>query len=729
MKNLLKSHLTIVSLLLPLLLLLTSLAFTDEGMYPLSEIHKLDLKAKGFKIATKDLYNPQGVSLVDAIVQVGGCTGSFVSNEGLILTNHHCAFGAVQAASTAEKDYLTNGFLARNRSEEIPAKGYTCRITESYRDVSAEVLSAAKEGMSFAERAKAFEQKIKEIVAAEEAKAIGIRAEVAEMFAGKSYVLFIYRNIKDVRLVYVPPRSIGEFGGETDNWVWPRHTGDFSFMRAYVAKDGAMADYSPENVPYRPRRSLKVAPQGVNENDFVFILGYPGRTFRHQPAAFYAYHQKYFLPFHADWFAWQIDIMEAAGKDNSEVAIRLSSRIKGLANRMKNYRGKLQGFHRLSLLAKKQQEERELQAFIDAEAKRKAQYGAVLPEIGKTYSEIMVDASRNQILGQVGGSSVLLSAGYTAFKLSTQLQKEDLQREPAYMNRNLPALKDRMELAYADRNDGIDRLFMKEIFKKASQLPEGQKIAAVEAIIKNSTNGFPQGGTAIDKFVDEAHANSRLRDAEFFKSLLTMKPEEIRALNDPFIEFAAALENELEKNRETDRARQGALAKLFAQLIEVKQQWKQTDFIPDANSTLRLTFGHIRGYTPNDAVEYEPITTLAGVYQKHLTGTEDFKAPPQLIDLWRAKDFGKFKSEKLQDVPTAILYDTDTTGGNSGSPVLNANGELVGVNFDRSYEATINDYQWSAEYSRSIAVDIRYVLWVVQKFAGADFLLRELGVR
>ncbi len=709
-----------------LISIITSLAFTDEGMYPLSEIHKLNLKAKGFKIAPKDLYNPQGVSLVDAIVQVGGCTGSFVSNEGLLLTNHHCAFGGVQAASTAEKDYLTNGFLARNRSEEIPAKGYTCRITESYRDVSAEVLSAAKENMNFAERARAFEQKMKEIVAAEEAKAKDIRAEVAEMFAGKTYVLFIYRNIKDVRLVYVPPRSIGEFGGETDNWVWPRHTGDFSFMRAYVAKDGSTADYSLDNVPYKPRRFLKIAPQGVNENDFVFILGYPGRTFRHQPAAFYEYHQKYFLPFHADWFAWQIDMMEAVGKDNSEVAIRLSSRIKGLANRKKNYRGKLQGFQRLDLLAKKRQEERELQAFIDGDVKRKAQYGAVLPEIDRIYGEMMAEANRNHILGQITGSSILLGAGYTAFKLSAQLQKDDLQREPAYMNRNLPALKSRLELAYADRNDKIDQLFLKEILRKAARLPDEQKISAVETIIKRSTDGAAD--EAIDKFVEEAHANSKLRDAAFFKSLMAMKPEEIRSLSDPFIEFAAALEGDLEKNRETGRTQQGALAKLFAQLIEVKQQWKQTEFIPDANGTLRLTFGRIRGYSPNDAVAYAPITAAAGVYQKNLSGHDDFTAPAGLLDLWRAKDFGRFKSDKLQDVPVAILYDTDTTGGNSGSPVLNANGELVGVNFDRSYEATINDYQWSTEYSRSIAVDIRYVLWVVQKFAGAGFLLQELGI-
>jgi hypothetical protein len=208
-----------------------------------------------------------------------------------------------------------------------------------------------------------------------------------------------------------------------------------------------------------------------------------------------------------------------------------------------------------------------------------------------------------------------------------------------------------------------------------------------------------------------------------------MNPEEIRALNDPFIEFAAALETDLERTRETDRARQGAISKLFAQLIEAKQLWKQTAFIPDANSTLRLTFGHLRGYSPNDAVEYAPITTLAGVYEKNLRGSDDFKTPPRLIDLWRDKDFGNFKSEKFEDVPVAILYDTDTTGGNSGSPVMNANGELVGVNFDRCYEATINDYQWSADYSRSIAVDIRYVLWVTQKFAGAETIVQELGVK
>jgi hypothetical protein len=710
-----------------LILSFSLIAFADEGMYPLSEIHKLNLKARGFKIDAKQLYNPQGVSLVDAIVNVGGCTGSFVSDEGLILTNHHCAFGAVQAASTAEQDYITNGFLAQSRGEEIQAKGYTCRITESYRDVSAEVLGAVKDTMALAARTRAIEQKIKEIVTAEEAKAKDIRAEVAEMFAGKSYVLFIYRNIKDVRLVYVPPRSIGEFGGETDNWVWPRHTGDFSFLRAYVAKDGSTAEYSPDNVPYKPRRNLKVAPQGADENDFVFILGYPGRTFRHQTSFFYEYHQRYLLPFSADWSTWQIDMMEAAGKSDQEVAIRLSDRIKGLANRMKNYRGKLQGFHRLNLVEKKRREERELQAFIDADPQRKTKYGTVLSEIGKVYQDVMADAPRALVLGQILGSSTMVNAAHTALKYSAQILKDDLQREPGYMNRNLPALKQRMERAYADQQETIDKLFLKEILRQASGLPEGQKINAVENTLKKFAN--VETAAAIEAFVEDAHAKSKLREAAFFKSLLDMKQEELRALNDPFMEFAALLEIDLEQNREAERTRNGALSGLSAQLIEAKQLWRQTDFIPDANGTLRLTFGRVRGYSPNDAIRYTPITTTAGVYEKSLRGGEDFQTPSKLIDLWQARDFGKFEKPELHDVPVALLYDTDTSNGNSGSPVMNAKGELIGVNFDRAYEATINDYQWSTDYSRSIAVDIRYVLWIVQKFAGAGVLLKEMGVQ
>ena len=286
----------------------------DEGMFPLSEIHKLDLKKAGLKIDQNEIYNPNGTSLVDALVNVGGCTGSFVSNEGLIITNHHCAFSAVQQASTPENDYLNKGLVAKSHEEEIEAKGLTCRITDSYEDVSDRVLGAVAQVTDPASRLQLINTTMKNIAAEAEKKDPSIKAEVSEMFIGKTYVLFRYKTILDVRLVYVPNRQIGEFGGETDNWVWPRHTGDFSFMRAYVGKDGKPAKYSKDNVPYTPKKFLKVNANGTDEEDFVFILGYPGRTFRHRPAEFIEYQQKFVLPYVSELYDFQNKTMENAGK-------------------------------------------------------------------------------------------------------------------------------------------------------------------------------------------------------------------------------------------------------------------------------------------------------------------------------------------------------------------------------------------------------------------------------
>ena len=280
----------------------SSLLLAEEGMWPMSEIHKLDLRSKGLEIEPAAIYNPDSISLIDGICKLDGCTGSFVSPKGLILTNHHCAYGAIQTASSLEHDYIQDGFMAQSPSHEIQAKGYTVRITESYRDVSVEVLSAVTTEMDFAERTKAIDKKIKQIVKAAENNQPGKRAEVSEMFSGRTYVLFIYTYLKDVRLVYAPPRSIGEFGGEIDNWMWPRHNGDFSFMRAYVAADGSPAEYSPDNVPYQPKKYLQVAPEGVDEGDFVFIFGYPGRTYRHRTSHYLAYEQDIRMPYVADLY-------------------------------------------------------------------------------------------------------------------------------------------------------------------------------------------------------------------------------------------------------------------------------------------------------------------------------------------------------------------------------------------------------------------------------------------
>lgn len=699
-----------------LLLCLLSFLRADEGMYPLSEIHKLNLKAKGFKINAKDIYNPNGISLVDASVNVGGCSASFVSDEGLIITNHHCVFGTVQQVSTVQNDYVTNGFIARTREQEIPAKGLTARIIDSYRDVSKEILAGISDTTDPVERTKIIEKNSKSIVAEAEKKQPGMTASVAEMFAGKTYILFIHKTLKDIRLVYVPPRSVGEFGGENDNWVWPRHTGDFSFIRAYVGPDGNTAEYSASNKPFRPKKHFIVNPNGVDENDLVFILGYPGRTFRHQTSYYLEYERDIRLPFTQKRNAWMIAQMEAAGKNDPEVALALSARIKSLANVEKNYRGKLKGFDHLPIIQNKQKEEEELTAFINAGEARKKKYGDVLTGIKSVYEEVRSDAQRANVLTNIIGSSTLLTIGNTLMKLAEERQKPDAERQSAYMEKNLVALKQNLLSSLRSYNRTIDTLFLYDILRNASNLPASQSITAVNSI-KN-----------IRQFVDSVFAAPRLTDTAFVEKAFTMTIVQLKQTNDPIIEFARALSPEIELQNTVNRKRTGELNRLSAKLVDIKQEWKKTDFIPDANSTLRMTFGTIRGYIPSDATYFSPISTLKGVMEKS-SNEPEYNTPKKIRELYAKKDFGRYKHKKLNDVPVAILYDMDTTGGNSGSPVLNAKGELIGVNFDRTFEATINDYAWNESYSRSIAVDIRYVLWNVEKVGEAGFLLNEMGIR
>ncbi len=721
MKLLVRRLLHILTLAV-VLMVVESTTVADEGMYPISEIHKLNLQAKGLKITPQEVYNPDGTSLIDAIVQVGGCTGSFVSPDGLVLTNHHCAFGAVQAISTTDHDYITNGFLARTRADEVPARGYSIRITESYRDVSREVLNAVSEGMDVAERSKAIDKRMNELAEEAEKTHPGKRASVSEMFPGRSYVLFIYAYFRDVRLVYVPPRSVGEFGGENDNWIWPRHTGDFSFLRLYVGPDGSPAAYAPENVPYKPKKYLKVQPKGVDEGDFVFILGYPGRTYRHRTSHYLAYEEQYRMPYVANLYEWQIGVMEDMGRDDRALAIKFDSRIKGLANVMKNYRGKLQGMRRLHLVDKKRQEEQRLQAFIDADPSRKTTYGTVLQEIGGVYDEITAHAESDVVLSYLGSSSFLLGAATTLVTAADELAKPDVERMGAYMEKNYQRTKESLVRRLGDYYEPTDKIFLREFLLQAASLPTDQRIDAVDAIV----NEGPKE-QAVDTWIENAYRTTVFSNSERLAAALDDPTAAVKDLDDPFVRLAQGLKKDISALRDRRDRQDGALNRLYGLLVDVTEQWKKTAFIPDANSTLRLTYGYIKGYSPADATFYSPITTLSGVVEK-TTGEEPFNTPEKILGLAEQKDYGQFVHPRLGDVPVALLYNLDTTGGNSGSPLINAWGELVGVNFDRAWEATINDYAWSESYSRSIAVDVRYVLWVTQKFGGADFLFDEMGI-
>ncbi|WP_129714160.1 S46 family peptidase [Pedobacter sp. SYP-B3415] len=696
----------------------------EEGMYPLSELNRVDLKKAGLRISQEDIYSTTGKSsLVDALVNVGGCTGSFVSAQGLIITNHHCAFAAVQQASTPEHDYLNKGFVARGHEYEIEAKGLTCRITESYEDVSDQVLGAASQISDPASRLAVINNAMKHLAIEAEKRDPGIKAEVSEMFIGKTYVLFRYRIIRDVRLVYVPTRSIGEFGGETDNWVWPRHTGDFSFMRAYVGKDGKPAAYSKDNVPYRPKKFLKVNPAGTNEEDFVFILGYPGRTFRHRPADFISYQQNYLLPYTADLYEFENKAMEAAGKKDAATALRLATRIKRNANVMKNYRGKLQGLQGIGLINDKRKEDADLAAFIEKNPALKSRYGTLMTDINTLYKLIYSDAGRDMWLGQIYNSTSLLKVATTINGFKTELAMQTGGSRQNWFNDRLPALKKELDNIYSSFDAEADRRIFGRMLADASALPQNQRIAPVDRLMGAKT------GQGADQLAGKLITESKLAERGAVLEDVLKSPDRLLALKDPLLDFARETDQLIARLKPEKDRRDGLLNKLMGDYVNVKEQFMKRSFIPDANSTLRLTYGYVRGYSPADATYMKPYTTIAGIFEKGASGNPDFVYPPQIKARWQAKDFGAFAKKDLNDVPVAFLYNMDTTGGNSGSPIMNADGELIGVNFDRAYGATINDYAWNEKYSRSIGVDIRYVLWVAQKIDQADFLLREMGIR
>lgn len=701
-----------------------ALVFTagaDEGMWMPHQMKDLNLKAQGLRMDPGELYKKDGTGLMSAVVNLGGGTGEFVSQEGLVLTNHHVAYGAIQRASSKEKDYISDGFLARTRGEEIPAQGYQAGVLLGYEDVTAKVNAYFKPKMTPRQRYDAFDKAQKDLIAAGEKAGTDLRCTLASMYSGNAYYLYTFKQIRDVRLVYAPPLDLGNFGGETDNWMWPRHTCDFSFLRAYVAPDGTAADYSPSNVPYKPKVWLKVSLDGFKEGDFTFVMGYPGRTYRNYALAELKADQENMAKRVKD-VQDLIGFYEAAGKADKEVEIRYAGLVKGLYNGLKNYQGKLEGFVKYDLAAKKAAQEKELLDWIAADPARAKKYGAAPAALEAFQVRQKAFGARTELLNGVLGGSTIMSQAYSILRAVNETQKPDKDREPAFQERNLPRFKQGLELAERGYVFATDRELLKWTLKRLKAAHPD--VAAWPASLRELAAGSDADVAAR---VDAMYARTALGDPAKRLELVGLKPAQLAAVDDPFLKIAAGMEQELKGVREESKgfSREGADLKMTyeAAILEMKKG----TYPPDANSTIRFTYGPVLGYQPRDAVLYLPQTTVKGVIEKD-TGVSPFNVPAKIKDLWKSRDFGPYADARLGDVPACFLNTTNVTGGNSGSPTLNAKGEQIGIIFDMTYESVIGDYYIIPELQRSISVDLRYVLWVTDKFSGATHIVREMGL-
>ena len=701
---------------------------SDEGMFlpdTLSQLPLKKLQQRGLKIPITDIYNPNGPSIKDAVVIVDGGTGEFLSPEGLMLTNHHVAFDALVAASDQSKDYATNGYLAHNRGEELPAKGYTVQITQGLKDVTTDVLSGVTDAMSPPDRAAAIQNKTRALTAANAKPAEGVTANVLPLNEGLSYYLFTYLTLRDVRIVYAPPKNIGFFGGDPDNFEWPRHDGDFTFMRAYVGQDGKPAEYAPGNLPYKPKKFLSISMGGVKENDFVMVMGYPGSTRRYRESYSVAYNQDVAMPFQIDVFNKQIEELQNAGKNDPDLQIKLQSRIFEIANTLKDLKGSVVALRRFGVVDQKRTEETAFTRWLGANPDRQKKYGEVLPSLQQAYDELTRTARRDLIVQQVAGLSNLFQILSLVNRVAADKQKPQAERNATLA---MTALRARGALPeiLADRNGPSERALLAFFLRKAADLPAGQKLAAVEKLF-----GKLQAQARVraeEEFARSFAESKNFATAESVSALFEKTPAQLKELNEPVIDFAGEVGDLAAQIGMHQRAFNTTVARWRPLLVQGMTEMRGNKAYPDANRTLRFTYGDVKGYVPHDAAIYQPFTNLSGVIEKD-TGREPFDVPAKLKQLFRTRDFGPYATSDGQNVPVNFLSTTDIIGGNSGSPIMNGRGEQVGIIFDGNYEGLGNDFFYNDAKGRAIAVDIRYVLFIADKFGGAGYLLKELDIK
>ncbi len=703
----------------------------EEGMWMPQQIPELSskLKALGFKGDAKVFADLTGQPM-GAIVSLGGCTASFVSPDGLIVTNHHCVTGGLQFNSTPQRNLLKDGYLAKTREDELPnGPGSRVYVTTSVTDVTASITGNIDPKATDRARFDLIDRRIKERVAACEKS--GQRCNVASFFDGLKYFEIAQMEIKDVRLVYSPAEGIGVFGGETDNWRWPRHTGDWSYLRAYVGKDGKPAVYSKDNVPFKPKHWLKISTQGVKPGEVIFVTGYPGRTQRHQTYLEVKETTDWRMPRSIRLAQEQLAIIDRLIKQDKAIAIKVAGRIQGLNNGLTNTKGMLEGLTKGGSLARKQAQEEQLEAWINSDPARKAKYGDVLPALRAMQEQGEKTRERDATLMNIASASTYLASAQSLYRLSIERAKTDIEREAGYQERDWPRIRESQDRIQRTIDATADRALLTWALGLAAGLPADQRIAPIDqAVGLRSGMSKDDAAKAIDSYLQGLYAGTKLADRDYRLGLLDKKTADITATKDSFLALAAALDPLLEANREAAKDRAGAYARLRPRYMEALLAKAGGQVAPDANSTLRVTYGTVKGVDAKDGLFYKPQTTLAGIVQKH-TGEGEFDAPKTELDAIQSLRAGKktpYLDAALGDVPVNFLSTVDTTGGNSGSPTLNAKGELVGLLFDGTYESVASNYVFEPVGTRSIHVDSRYMLWTMTEVDGAGRLLTEMGI-
>ncbi len=702
-----------------------------EGMWMPMQIPELakDLKALGFEGDPEAFADLTGQPM-GAIVSLGGCTASFVSPQGLIATNHHCVSGSLQYNSTPDRNLIKDGFLARNIKEELSnGPGSRVRVAESITDVTSRVREGLDETVEDRDFRDRIDLRIKELTA--ECESEGYRCRVNSFFQGMKYYQVRYLEIQDVRLVYSPSEGIGVFGGETDNFRWPRHTGDFSFYRAYVGPDGKAAPYAEENVPYRPKHWLQVSAEGGNPGELVMVVGYPGRTSRHGTFGEVRESVEYSIPRRVRSSEEQVAILKTLGAESEDLAIKVDRRIGGLENGLTYMRGILNGMKNLGVLEARQVQEEELNHWIDADPDRRKKYGEVLPRIQNIQAAARKTRERDGALSGLFRGSTLLNSADTFYRLSIERVKPDMEREQGFQERDWERMKQRQMRRQRSLDVRVDRALFERAILEAARLAPGQRIAALDHVIGIKAGMAEEKLTEkAEAFLDSYYRQTKMMDLDARLALMDMDTAGIEAMDDPAVRLAVALYPLSFEIEENDKTRYGALAKLRPLYMEALLAMGGGKIYPDANGSLRVSFGQVKGAPAADGVFYTPQTSLAGLVAKH-TGEGEFNAPSSELEAVKVlREGGKtrYLDKNLGDVPVNFLAALDTTGGNSGSAVLNVRGELCGLLFDGTFESMAADYLFDERTTRSIVVDSRYMLWIMTEVDKADNLLAEMEI-